>query len=111
MGELFKKETKAIPLHVPADWDVFFLQLAADLGTSRNSVMCMCVKLGGPVLRAHVDRIRAGIRETCAGVASGAVSVSHFLREAEAVPVVVKVSGNGNENQAKRSGRKPGRKP
>ena len=119
MGELFKKQTVAMPLHLPADWNEFFLSLGRDLGTSRNSVLCMCIKLGGPILRAHVDKLKADLRATCGRVAGGEVSISQFLQSEQPAPVVVKVvHGNqasrnrnqtGNKN-GKRAGN-PARKP
>lgn len=107
--ELFKKETAPIPMHVPVEWLPFMGRMAKELGTSRNSVGCMMMKLGGPMLQAHADALRASLDRNCKAIASGAASVSHFLHSAQFPGPVVKSGRNGKRNRKANGNRGNGR--
>jgi hypothetical protein len=65
---LFKTEYCNMPLSIPVPWKVFFEQHAQILGVSRNSAICLALKLGGPVLERYVSSLKASLRKICSQV-------------------------------------------
>lgn len=62
---LFKTEFANLPVSIPEPWKKFFDRIAANLGVSRNTAVCLALKLGGPMLQTHVVMMGEMLRAEC----------------------------------------------
>lgn len=68
MKPLTKTNWANLPLSIPVEWKSYFEETAQILGGSRNQVMCMALKLGGPILGKYVEVMRSNMQKHCAEI-------------------------------------------
>lgn len=105
---LFKTEYCNLPVSVPVEWRDFLQNAADELGTSRNSAFCMALKLGGPMLKAHVLNMRRAIRSNCAAIAAGKAAFSKILDSPAFRAGVVGLKHGRTKSATRLAGHRPG---
>jgi hypothetical protein len=102
---LLKTEYCNMPLSIPVPWKQFFERQAAVLGVSRNSAICLALKLGGPVLESYVSTLRKNLRKLCQQVEP---ENSEILDPtAIALPCPIKRRHGNNRRKNRRRATKP----
>lgn len=85
-----KIDKRTVPLNLPSDWIAELDSLALDLGTNRNAVLCMAIRLGGPILRANHSAMTVLIRRVTSGHPIPRVALIKILGVAQDPPLRVK---------------------
>jgi hypothetical protein len=109
MRPLIKTNWTNLPLSIPSEWKEYFEDTARILGGSRNQVMCMALKLGGPILGKYVEVMRDDLARHCQSIKS----VPEFPSEILGATAPPPTADNGrNERPNAKSRNRPGpRKP
>jgi hypothetical protein len=68
MKPLTKTPWKNLPLSLPMPQAEFFERTAEVLGVSRNTILCLALRIGGPILHHHAQRIRGSVKDACEAV-------------------------------------------
>jgi hypothetical protein len=65
MRPLTKKDWVNMPLSMPIEWRDFFDDMAAQLGYTRNAMLCQALRFGGPILAKYTEVFKRGLKAEC----------------------------------------------
>lgn len=103
MSDLEKIEWANLPVSVPKPWLDFFQSRSRQLGISRNAAIGLALKLGAPLLDAHVLLMGELIKENCRKITEQGGAISEILEPPG--DLFSMIDGMGDRRKSNTSGR------
>lgn len=100
-----KTAWKNLPLSLPEHQASFFDELARLLGISRNAVLCLTLRIGGPLLAAHAKNIRRTVFQAYEGISITVGKSSEMLGAPQTIPLEAITAPNERRKPARKSRR------
>lgn len=100
----FKAEWVNVPISIRKDWLAEIQSKGRKLGMSRNAAFLFAVKLGAPLLQAHIELMEKTLLESCRKIADGKFFISEILGTPP-LPMEPATVGT-NERRKRKSARK-----
>lgn len=100
-----KTAWKNLPLSLPAPQVDFFDDLARLLGISRNAVLCLALRIGGPFLYTHAKSIEASVLRGCKGISITVGKTSEILGAAQTITFEAITAPNERRKRTRRNRR------
>jgi hypothetical protein len=100
-----KTAWKNLPLSIPVPQADFFDELARLLGISRNAVLCLTLRIGGPIIFTHAQNIRRSVYESCEAISITLGKSSENVGAAQTIPLEAITAPNERRKSARKSRR------
>lgn len=100
-----KTAWKNLPLSIPVPQADFFDETARLLGISRNAVLCLALRIGGPLLAAHAKSIRRTVFQAYEGISITVGKSSEIVGAAQVIPLEAITAPHERRKRTRNRGR------